>query len=180
MDIYFLDLNNFSENKLDSFAHSNKISRNYTSDLKKKQHIAGRYLLHYVLKNFYNTTDFEIEILNDKPILKNSDLHFSISHSKNLVGIAISQEPVGFDIEFNKKKRDFEKLLSRYDIELELESEQLQKKFYEFWTKHEAKIKLNTKNSAPIILTGSINEDFTYSVAGEKTFVIYNISIINE
>ena len=174
MDIYFLDTDNFSEKILDDFIKNCAEDVSFNDDLKKKQHFAGRYLLHYILEKEYGIKDFETEIKNGKPFLKNLPYYYSISHSKNLVGLAIGDKPVGFDIEFNKTERDFEKISKRYEKEIKTKKE-----FYEFWTKHEAKIKLGSEKKDIFYTTGTINDDFAYSAACEEPFYIYNFSTIN-
>ena len=174
MDIYFLNLNDFPQKTLNEFISAHKENIGYSDKLKQYQHYAGKYLLKYVLNNEYGINEFETEIIEGKPYLKNLPYYFSISHSKNLVGLAIGEKNLGFDIEYNKTQRAFEKIAKRYNKEING-----QKEFYEFWTKHEAQIKLKSCKKDLFFVTGTINDDFTYSVACEESFVIYNFNTIN-
>ena len=88
----------------------------------------------------------EIEIKNNgKPYLKNENVYFSISHSKNLALLVLSSSEVGADIENTKKERDYLSLAERYFTENECleikESENIKESFIRFWTAKEAYIK---------------------------------------
>lgn len=174
MDIYFLDLNTFSKDVLESYINSLPEKMLFSSREKTEQHFAGQYLLKYVLNNVYGIENFEIEIISGKPFLKNLPYYYSISHSKNIVGLAFSDIQVGFDIEHNKTERNFEKISKRYGQKIKTKKE-----FYEFWTKHEAKIKFGKVNDDLFFVTGIINDDFTYSAACKEPFCIYNFKTIN-
>ena len=79
---------------------------------------------------------------NGKPFIdKKSEFHFNISHSKNAVAVAFSENPVGVDIE-NLRTADI-RVAKRFFTEKEqeyiLENPNLH--FFEIWTKREAAIK---------------------------------------
>jgi len=66
---------------------------NFSSEKRKKEHLTSRLLLNEISPNtliFYN--EFGAPELN-------TDKHISISHSKNLVAVIISEKKVGIDIE---------------------------------------------------------------------------------
>ena len=77
--------------------------------MKKKQHSAGRYLVDYALKNVYKIGEYRIIMQGEKPILEGINLHFSISHSNNIVITGFDNLPCGIDIEY-MKERNFNKL----------------------------------------------------------------------
>ena len=157
MDIYFLDINEFINKNNEKIVFKDK--------LKEKQHYAGRYLLSRILKENYSAEEFEISVINGKPYLKDLPCYFSISHSKNIVGIAVGKEELGFDIEYNKTERNYIKIFKRYGQKIS-SGDDLRANFYEFWTKHEAKIKLSPKFKGSISCYTSVyKDDFTYSVA---------------
>lgn len=65
---------------------------------KKLQHLCGRFLLSYLFNDF----PYDQLIIDDfgKPLLKNKQYYFSISHSKNYVTVIASKDyTVGIDIE---------------------------------------------------------------------------------
>lgn len=174
MNIYFLDLNNFSEKTLEDFIKKHPEDDIIANELKRKQHFAGRYLLEYVLNKEYKIKNFEIEIHNGKPFLKKLPYFFSISHSKNVVGLAIGKNNIGFDIEYNATDRNFSAISKRYGKDISDKQA-----FYKFWTRHEALIKLGKNEKNPYYLTGFFNENFTYTVASFEPVCIYNVSTIN-
>ena len=104
------------------------------------EYTLGRYLVTKLAKEKFNFVN--PEIITDekgKPFFKNSKLHFSISHSKNMVGVVMDNAPCGLDIEL-KKLRDLKKLSKYFNREFEnLED------FYKFWTLKEASYKINDK-----------------------------------
>jgi 4'-phosphopantetheinyl transferase len=77
---------------------------------------------------------------------KSFKLHFNISHSNNMVAVAIDKAVVGLDIEF-MKPRDFDQLATTAFSEVNSQSiKQLDGKakkelFYTYWTQKEAAIK---------------------------------------
>ncbi|NJN77515.1 MAG: 4'-phosphopantetheinyl transferase superfamily protein, partial [Saprospiraceae bacterium] len=65
------------------------------NDRRKTEWLAARYLLQELLgKNVFCYSD---EF--GKPILKNSDKHLSISHSRGLVTVIVSDFSIGIDIQ---------------------------------------------------------------------------------
>ncbi|OPA80596.1 peptide transporter [Paenibacillus selenitireducens] len=80
-----------------------------------------------------------------KPMLRNlSEFHFNISHTRNAIAVAISDYPIGVDIESIKNaemdivERFFN--IDEFSYITENTSDQ-DKRFYEIWTKKEAYIK---------------------------------------
>ena len=113
--------------------------RKYNSEEKYIEHLLGLYLVKNVLKKYYKLDDPQIEVVNKKPELKNSNLHFSLSHSNDIVMVGISEKNIGLDIEFMQEK-DYEKILKRIN-RLLVNPTKLD--FYEIWTQYEAEIKLS-------------------------------------
>lgn len=72
--------------------------RNVSHPHKKLQHLAGRYLLKYLFKDF--PTEL-IQIADTrKPFLEDEAFHFSISHCCNCVAVLVSKNKrVGIDVE---------------------------------------------------------------------------------
>ena len=112
--------------------------RNYQSLDKKLEHLCGLFLIKFIAKNIYNIENLEIEIRNHKPFFKDSNIFFSISHSEDIVLVAIDDCEIGADVEYIQD-RNYLPIMKRYGCECENPS---LKDFYRFWTKHEAKIKL--------------------------------------
>ncbi|MGN1295963.1 MAG: 4'-phosphopantetheinyl transferase family protein [Bacilli bacterium] len=89
---------------------------------------------YYFLENNHINVDF----VNGKPIDKNGKF-ISLSHSSNLVAIAISDIDVGIDIEMIKPFNEnlFDKVFS-YQEKEEYLKEQNKDFFFQIWTKKEA------------------------------------------
>lgn len=84
-----------------------------------------------------------------KPFLENEkDFHFNLSHTKNAIVVAVSKNYVGIDIEKNKiamleiSERFFTKSEVAYITKSEIN---INKRFYEIWTKKEAYSKYKGK-----------------------------------
>ena len=184
MKVFILDLDNFDSKTLEKLIKEDINVFKYKAELKRNQHIAGRFLLKFAAEKFYGITDTSITYDAKKPIFKNSPLHFSISHSRNMIAVVIAQKPVGIDIEYNLADRDFVSILERCDIAFESNIEKmnvdLQKKmFYESWTKYEAKIKLNAKTDVFYSTVYPVKH-FTLSVAYKEPFFIEELINCND
>ena len=86
---------------------------------KRLQHLAGRYLLHLLHPEF----PFHlIEIAESKkPLLRNGELHFSISHCGDYAAVIVSKnEQVGIDVELITPKIELvkDKFLTEYELKL--------------------------------------------------------------
>ncbi|MGE8513639.1 MAG: 4'-phosphopantetheinyl transferase family protein [Chryseobacterium culicis] len=107
--------------------------------------LLGKVLLQYGLKTYYNISDIETDVLtNKKPYLKGNDLHFNISHSKDLVTCAIAEYALGIDVECNDQKISYQDFIFQMtDKELQeiQDSEDKMKHFFMYWTRKEAVIK---------------------------------------
>ncbi len=119
--------------------------KNFTGkNIKEKQHNAGRYILDYAAKKFYNIDNSEIEIINKKPKFKFSKTEFSISHSHEYAVVCFDISPVGCDIE-KIRPRKFEAITKRMHLKTEENSLEA---FYKTWTLYEAEIKLQSNVQA--------------------------------
>ena len=106
----------------------------------------GYLLLQHALQEDFGINLEGVMFLDSgKPILKGQSIHFNISHSGNLVGVAISKIGVlGLDIE---QYRKFEKVESAFSFfsaveqKAILNAEMPNRKLIEFWSKKEALVK---------------------------------------
>lgn len=107
--------------------------------------LLGKVLLQYGLRTYYNISEVEIGTLpNKKPYLKGHNLHFNISHSKDLVVCAMAEYPLGIDIECNDPKvsyLDFTFQMTANEYQEIHHSEDKVKAFFTCWTRKEAVIK---------------------------------------
>lgn len=70
------------------------------SEIKRNQWLSSRMLIQYLHENSI-TLSYE---KSGKPIITNVDLNVSISHSKNLVAVILSDKNCGIDIEYISNK----------------------------------------------------------------------------
>ncbi|MGU3374549.1 4'-phosphopantetheinyl transferase family protein [Chryseobacterium sp. M5A1_1a] len=107
--------------------------------------LLGRVLLQHGLNTYYSIYDTQIEHLpNKKPYLKGHNLHFNISHSKDLVVCIIADFPVGIDVEFINDKinyLDFQFQMTPGEFQEIHHSEDKIKSFFVYWTRKEAVMK---------------------------------------
>lgn len=142
MEIYYINSEEFLKTHDTNFLRKYTDGKEFKSMKRFVQYALGRFLVKSAAKNFYDLTDTDIIIENDKPKFKNSALQFSISHCGNFVAAAFDKTDCGLDIE-EMKPRDFEALSKRYEKNFETSED-----FYKFWTRYEAEIKLQQKTQA--------------------------------
>lgn len=160
INIFFINISKFLKNidtgSMDCFLEG----KNFLSEKRKREFSLGRFLIKYVLKNFYDLSEVEVDVENNKPCIRNGSVKFSISHSNNMLVAAFCRKNIGVDIEF-MKQRDFEKLFDYCGID----GECLNKKeeFYRYWTRYEAEIKL----AEPVceFISMKIFDDYMLSLA---------------
>lgn len=80
---------------------------------------------------------------NGKPYFKDNDLYFSIAHTKNAIALAVSEKPIGVDIEkIRDTKNDIAKRFFTSDENKFINSSSDKgQAFFEIWTKKEAYLK---------------------------------------
>lgn len=117
-----------------------------------------------------------------KPFLKDHpDIHFNISHCKNGIVVAVSDQPVGIDIESYRQVSDS---LIRYTMNEEEqriinESDDPVRTFTEYWTKKEAVFKLRgtgithdlhglLQGDEQVETTVVPEKEYVYSIATKK------------
>lgn len=141
VQVFFINSEEFLKTMDKSYLLSFLDGKDFESKKRIEQFCLGRFLIKHVLEKFYDIKNLEIVIKNKKPCLKDGSVHFSLSHSENIVLCAFSSSPIGADVEF-MKDRDIKKLLQRYNLTCETEDKEV---FYKFWTEYEAAIKLQSK-----------------------------------
>ena len=183
MKIYLLNLDTFDVEKIKDFCKKSEFKNQ-----KDLQHYAGLYLVNHVCEKVYNLNNPKVIYENDKPFIENSNIFISISHSKNFVIVGFYDDNIGVDIEYNKENRDFLSILERYKDELWLKNleifhflpkyEQI-KIFYDFWTIHEAQIKLGKISQEIFTALSDEVKDFTIGIASVKELDEIEIVEIN-
>ena len=115
--------------------------------LVRRRKIVARARLRQILSRYLGIAPRSIEIslgTHGKPQVKG--LEFNVSHSENLAVYAISQQPVGIDIEY-RRSLEMDSLVQRFFAPAELASwlrlpaEQQELAFFRAWTMKEAYLK---------------------------------------
>ncbi|MBX2867267.1 MAG: 4'-phosphopantetheinyl transferase superfamily protein [Acidiferrobacterales bacterium] len=126
------------------------------STKRAKEYRLSRWLLRYVLDQYLSLPDQASINIKDRenlppycPQAEAAGIHFSISHSADLVGVAVSEfQPLGLDIEYRGKLREYlntaEQFCSKDELNtlraLDPNTEQ-SAHFYLLWTQKEAYLK---------------------------------------
>ena len=112
------------------------------------ERVCGMLLLKSALSEF-GVDSYELELLpSGKPVLRGSEFHFNISHAGGLCALAISDSPVGIDIQ-NLSALDRISDLSRFaerfltpDERAIFSEEPTKERLCRLWTRKEALVKL--------------------------------------
>ncbi|MDV7341017.1 hypothetical protein RYZ26_15530 [Terasakiella sp. A23] len=117
-------------------------ARRFKKNHRKQQSLTARYLIRFVFQKYWQTRSQDLKISTGENgeillHLQTAEIHLwaSISHSQNLVCIALSDDgPIGIDTEFCDPDRDILKLVSNFypDFSGGLLCA------YKFWTLNEA------------------------------------------
>lgn len=115
--------------------------------------ICRRTALRILLSQYIKLPPAEIEFnlgQNKKPELRSpANLSFNVSHSEEMILIAISDKAVGIDIEYIRPEFNFREVLNHSFSEQEIrfinESKEQTNCFFELWTRKEALTKASSK-----------------------------------
>lgn len=137
MQIFYIDIKKFKQTHNKEFLEKYS-DKNFLSEKRFYEHTIGRFLINECAKKYYNIKNTEI-ITNSKgkPVFKNSDLNFSISHSGNFVIACFDNNNCAIDIEYIKPRK-----LSKFEKHYNKKFNNTED-FYKFWTYKEALYKLN-------------------------------------
>lgn len=130
--------------------------------------LIGALLVRYAVKKTFGIPMKKIEILrekSDKPYLKDYDnIHISISHSQNVVVCAVSDKPVGVDIEKIRPVSSgvMKRTCSENELNEILKNSDPVSSFINTWTKKEAILKRKG--------TGITDKEIKKCLENEKLF----------
>ena len=160
MNVFYIEIDDF-KNK-----HNKDFLIPYANiELKREkrffEYTIGRYLIKYVGENYYNIKDSTIIVdEKGKPFFKNSNLFFSLSHSKNIVIACFDNFNCGIDVEY-KKDRNLKELSKYFNEEFKTLDN-----FYEFWTLKEASFKVNNQFKEKRFL--KLNNDYYLTIVSNN------------
>ncbi len=128
--------------------------------------VAGEMLARCAISEWCGVSAEEIVFLKDengKPYAKNLDVQFNISHSGDIVVCAVSENPIGIDIEKIREinLKILERICSKREL-LYFSEEPKLNQFFEIWTAKEAQAKLFGKGLAAISQEISTNVKITH------------------
>ncbi len=137
---------------------------------KQLQSLIADVLLRVILCTRFNidVNDMKFDDMNGKPYLVGESICFNVSHSDNMVVVAVSDQNIGVDLE--KTRNINPKLIDRYFTKCEKEYISVdlpdwQTRFFEVWTKKEAFLK-----RSGVGLRVKLNELETKTCEGIKTY----------
>ena len=163
----------------------------------RKRSLAGEMLARKYLSRLYGVTEEELVFAkgeHGKPYVLNLPAHFNIAHSGQYVVLAVSDRPIGVDIEvvrnfsaiLAKKRFNAEELAYIAGSNPSRKKSVMQRCFYELWTAKEAYLKytgeglgggiqsltLRCDGDKLIPARKNIRLSFDYSVPGAVTAVV--------
>lgn len=94
-----------STEELSKKLDSPSILQNILNEVKTEKRLKERITAHIVLKDLLGENKEIKHDTNNAPYIENSNLHISISHTNSMVAVAISNKPIGIDIEDRKRKQ---------------------------------------------------------------------------
>lgn len=153
-----------------------KIGRlKFTND--RKRSLGGQLLVRYALirdKQFPKSQLLFDTYKNGKPFCKNYPMvHFNVSHSGLWVICAVSDSPIGIDIEkiSNADMQVAERFFTKYEYEyLQQQGKNKAEAFYQLWTLKESYLKYTGDGlSVPLNSFGFVFEDEKIRFFGSQT-----------
>lgn len=178
--------NIYIRNKNDIIMNNNIVSSIYQNNEMKEISMKAWSYLFQILKEYYNIEVKQEDIVYNKynkPYLKDNDIYFNISHSKDMIAIIISDKECGIDIEYVDYKKDVDKIKTKImsDKEIKTFNSRLDKHkyFYKIWTKKEAYFKSRGMGLDFKLLTTDINlknvKTYIYKYKKEIYFVSFEV-----
>jgi 4'-phosphopantetheinyl transferase len=154
----------------------------FLRDEVRKRWVASRWALRRVLADYLGVAPAAVELEAEKtgkPRLKaTSGLEFNLSHSEGLALVAVSDRPVGIDIEAIRPDRNMqaiaERVLPADDVAAvrTAPEERRAAVFYDAWVRHEARLKcLGTG------LHGSTLQSSTSEVSDRKLVAVETLKV---
>ncbi len=114
----------------------------------RNRYILGHGLLRETLGRYLGRSAKDLVLLRGefgKPFLDGHPVHFNLSDTKDAVLLALSQHPIGADIETMNRSTDHERVADHYFTPPEVasiaEAENGKRRFLELWTRKEAVLK---------------------------------------
>ena len=146
-----------------------------------KENVTSKELLDYALFDYASIKDYELYYNKyGKPYLKDSNIYFNISHTRNFVICAISDREIGVDIEYLRYNELVSKrILNQKEYSILLSSNNKEEVFTIMWTSKESYVKMlgigleyGLKNVDTTILNSKIDikkyNDYIIAISKEE------------
>lgn len=140
----------YAESVLSTSEHARAMRFHFARD--QKRFIRGRGFLRHHLSAKIGIPALQIHLEEGKygkPYLPENEIHFNLSHSRNIAALALSPTtPIGIDIEFIDRNVNVHSLSKTCYTDAEravltrLTGDSLHRRFFAFWTAKEARMKL--------------------------------------
>lgn len=178
--VYKTNINDISDNDYKSEYNSlNKSEREYLSRYKNegdiKRSLASKILFKKAVFENFNKKEFSFKRQENGKIITDF-CYVSFSHSSDMAVCAISNTPVGVDIEKIKpiKKRDKYHFFTSEENEYVNSAFNTQISFFEIWTRKEAYLKCAEVNSAELsnISVKSKFNGFSFQTENDNGYII--------
>lgn len=134
--------------KLPRFIQEQILARQNEED--RRRSLAGYMLARRYTAAFCNKKPEEMEFdfgEHGKPFVVNGRVHYNLSHCQNYVVLAVSEKPIGVDVEVVREfsalvaQKKFTEQEVEYIAAAGREGRSMQQAFYEIWTAKEAYLK---------------------------------------
>lgn len=131
-----------------------------SAHMKRKDSVCAKFLLCSMLENLYNLKDYVIKAdKNGKLYIPESEIHFNISHSKDMIFCVVGKQEIGCDVELISQCNL--KIAKRFFTDSEhkalLMSKNTDADFFRLWTVKESIL----KHSGDGLSGGLSNYDFS-------------------
>lgn len=156
MEWYKFNINDLTESEYEKFfsllsQEKREKAERFKDVNDKKRSICGEILAKSAIAKICGkeVEDLVFEVKKSgKPFCKNVDIEFSISHSGDFVVCAVSDKPIGIDIQkivpYNEKIA--KRVCSQEELKMIVNSTDKAKEFIKVWTKKEAALKRDEKS----------------------------------
>ncbi|MDD2362492.1 MAG: 4'-phosphopantetheinyl transferase superfamily protein [Oscillospiraceae bacterium] len=156
-------------------------------DIDKKLSLYSEVFVRTIICEMFNINNKEITFEKNeygKPYLKGyPDFQFNLSHTRNAIAIAVSDKLVGVDIE--KVKVADLKIAKRFFTKSEMDyimqaMNDIDKRFYEVWTKKESYIKYDSKGLLMPLYSFDIFDNYISKFIKSFEKGVYIISVCSQ
>jgi len=202
--VYFIELNDLEFQSYEKYAKLLATDKSiqlwqFRFDIDKKLSLFADLFIRYLACIELKLNNDDLRFSNNafgKPFLKGfPKFQYNVSHTKNALVIAVSEKPIGVDIE--KFKDSDMKIARRFfhnnEIEYILSSKNQDEAFYEIWTKKEAYIKWVGKGLSMLLKSFDVTsyelaemirgfrvEEYTLAVCCEDIIAQSEVEILTE